>query len=144
MMQIIFINLSQDECWWDCLIISDQLVSGQAIGNPECLSDCFSKNGDTSCLAGLIEDVTSKGTCDDGRNPASTLNIWGWAELDNNCTLKEVGGGDYDGSGDYGSGGDYYDYKRDSGSGDYGSGDDNYDCYSYGTRVILILFLFSF
>ena len=96
----------QDECWWDCAIISDPsleiytLWTAQAIANPECLRDCFSKttgrwrrqkSSDSTCFAKLIEDVTSKGTCDTGNNPAAkfneTINLWGWHELDNDCTL---------------------------------------------------------
>jgi len=114
------------ECWWDCEILSHPLFTGQAIINPECLKDCFDQemetsNRDPSCLKSLIEDVTAKGTCeldDDSsavplQNPAPIfaaqgINVWGWNELENNCTLDVVAydGGDY--SGDY-----EYDYKRD-------------------------------
>merc|ERR1712227_529097 len=99
----------QDECWWDCMIISESVLAGQAITNPECMKDCFAtaasgtresrkkerKNGkkgkkerkggkkgretsdsDSNCLALLIDDVTRKGTCNDGYNPAPELNIW--------------------------------------------------------------------
>ena len=102
----------QEECWWNCMIISDRLVNGQAIANPECLKDCFLKtkrrknqNGkrgrrnevrdrqrsdsDSSCFASLIGDVTSKGTCDTALNPASQLNIWGWNELGNDCSWSD-------------------------------------------------------
>ena len=153
----------QDECWWDCMIISERAVQGQAITNPECMRDCFSDTSgtgrrrggkrrqhrrkkkrqmseeeDSSCFALLIEDVTSKGTCDDGENPAKELNIWGFNELGNDCGMvprpqtSSEGFGDYgtqgsdSGSGDYGGdysgdyGGDYSgDYSRDY-SGDYG------------------------
>ena len=115
----------QAECWWDCMIISGPSLAGQAIANPECLKDCFSDTSggrsdpDSVCFAKLIEDVTSKGTCDTGRNPAAGfneqgVNVWGWNDLDNSCTMTET---DSDGSGrqdtDDGSG---------SGSGDF-SGD---------------------
>ena len=78
------------------------MLSGQAIANPECLKDCFAKTSgggldaeldesDPSCFASLIDDVTSKGTCDDGINPAAqynaTVNFWGWNDLGNNCIL---------------------------------------------------------
>ena len=84
----------QDECWWDCAIISAPEVSGQAVTNPECLRDCFSNTmseDDSSCFSLLIEDVTSKGTCKTGDNPAEVLNIWGINELGNDCDLA---GGD--------------------------------------------------
>ena len=125
----------QAECWWDCVVLSDALLAGQAIVNPKCLKDCFVKKAsgggleaeldesDPSCFASLIDDVTSKGTCDDGNNPAAqynaTVNFWGWYDLDNNCTLEEVE--------------DWYDY------GDYtqqGRSVDrqgrSYDYYEYG------------
>merc|ERR1712223_505653 len=109
----------QDECWWDCMIISDSILSGQAITNPECMKDCFAaaasgrrrsgkkerrnkkkgrkggkkgrqtRDSDSNCLALLIDDVTSKGTCDDGNNPAKELDIWGWSNLANDCTMEE-------------------------------------------------------
>ena len=63
---------------------------------------------DYNCLALLIDDVTSKGTCDNGFNPAAMLDIWGGSELPNSYTLEEIESEyyyDY-GSGDY----DYYDY----------------------------------
>ena len=73
-------------------------MSGQAIADPECLKDCFDQIRDasdrnTSCLVSLIEDVTSKGTCEVENNPAAYLatqgiNIWGWAKLDNDCMLN--------------------------------------------------------
>ena len=44
----------------------------------------------SSCWASLIKDVSTKGTCDDGNNPAAELDIWGWSELENNCVLEEV------------------------------------------------------
>merc|ERR1712223_2096606 len=127
----------QDEGWWDCMIISGSEVSGQAITNPECLRDCFAavasgrrKSGkrgkkggkkgrkggrkgrqtsDSNCLALLIDDVTSKGTCSDGNNPAFTLGIWGANDLPNTCTLEE--------------GSSYYDYDYSSG------GRQDYDYY---------------
>ena len=142
----------QAECWWDCVVLSDALLAGQAIVNPECLKDCFVKKAsgggleaeldesDPSCFASLIDDVTSKGTCDDGNNPAAqynaTVNFWGWYDLDNNCTLEEVE--DW-----Y----DYDDYRRDlSEDEDSGSGlltekkqgrsvdrqGRSYDYYEYG------------
>ena len=75
----------QAECWWDCVVLSDALLAGQAIVNPECLKDCFVKasdggleaeldESDPSCFASLIDDVTSNGTCDDGINPAPQYN----------------------------------------------------------------------
>ena len=72
-------------------------MAGQAIANPECLIDCFSKGSDydSACFSSLTEDVATKGTCDTGDNPAHELDIWGWSELENNCVLEEV---------------DYYDY----------------------------------
>ena len=43
----------------------------------------------------MIEDVTTKGTCDVGGNPAPILaalgindNVWGWDKLDNTCTVE--------------------------------------------------------
>ena len=69
---------------------------GQAITNPACLRDCFSKSNtsdsvsNSSGWASLIKDVSTKGTCDDGNNPAAELDIWGWSELENNCVLEEV------------------------------------------------------
>merc|ERR1712037_333946 len=101
----------QDECWWDCMIISDRRVDGQAVTNPECLRDCFSdtsgttrrqrgkrrqqrgkrkrqaSEADSSCFASLIEDVISKGTCDNGQNPAAELNIWGFSDLVGDCVM---------------------------------------------------------
>ena len=80
-------------------------MSGQVITNPECLRDCFSKSStsgigsNSSCWASLIEDVTTKGTCDTGDNPAAALDIWGWSELENNCALDyayDYYSGDYD------------------------------------------------
>merc|ERR1712223_1254657 len=134
----------QDECWWDCMIISGSEVSGQAITNPECLRDCFAavasgrrKSGkrgkkggkkgrkggrkgrqtsDSNCLALLIDDVTSKGTCNDGNNPAFTLGIWGANDLPNTCTLEE--------------GSSYYDYDYRS-NGESGSGSGSGDHYNY-------------
>jgi len=56
----------QAECWWDCVVLSDALLAGQAIVNPECLKDCFVKKvggggleaeldeSDPSCFASLI------------------------------------------------------------------------------------------
>merc|ERR1712013_857565 len=38
----------QAECWWDCVVLSDALLAGQAIVNPECLKDCFVKMAETS------------------------------------------------------------------------------------------------
>ena len=86
----------QDECWWDCDIITDPLVAGAAIPTFDCLGDCFPDTG-TTCLSSLIKDVTTKGTCDTGYNPAAELsengvNIWGWNELPNECDFEE----DYD------------------------------------------------
>merc|ERR1712223_1500314 len=37
----------QDECWWDCMIISESVLAGQAITNPECMKDCFSDSSGT-------------------------------------------------------------------------------------------------
>merc|ERR1712223_2202292 len=143
----------QDECWWDCMVVSDSTLSGQAVANLECLSDCFSDASGTrkrksgkgrrggkkgrkggrkgrqisdagsSCYASLINDVTSKGTCDDGNNPAKDLNIWGWSELPNSCTLDVLESSDddyynYDYSEDSGSTSDYEDSGSGSGSGD--------------------------
>merc|ERR1712223_87367 len=66
-------------------------------------------DSDSNCLALLIDDVTTKGTCDDGTNPAFTLGIWGANDLPNTCTLEE--------------GSSYYDYDSSSRSnGDSGSG----------------------
>ena len=89
----------QDECWWDCIIISAQQVYGQAVTNPECLRDCFLNTtiSEDDCFALLIEDVTSKGTCKTGDNPAEVLNIWGFSELGNNCDLVERPAPDYGG-----------------------------------------------
>ena len=89
----------QEECWWDCTIIANPWVEGQVIANPECLRSCFSDsssdnpNTAATCFASLIEDVTTKGTCDTGANPAPILaqngiDLWGWSELDNNCTME--------------------------------------------------------
>ena len=79
------------------MIMSESLLSGQAITNPACLRDCFSsESGSSNCLASLVEDVATKGTCDGGFNPAKELNIWGWSDLGNDCTLEEIE--------------DYYDY----------------------------------
>ena len=60
-----------------------------------CLMDCFSRKVPGSlCFASLIADVTRKGTCDSGDNPASafneTVNFWGWYDLENVCELAEV------------------------------------------------------
>merc|ERR1712102_177449 len=104
------------------MIKSNSLLAGQAVTDPACLKDCFAatsgrrrqgrkkgrKNGkkgqrggkkgretsdsDSNCLALLIDDVTSKGTCDDGGNPAftegPTFGIWGANDLPNDCTLE--------------------------------------------------------
>ena len=87
------------------MIMSESVLSGQAITNPACLRDCFSsESGPFNCLASLVEDVATKGTCDDGNNPAASLNIWGWSELENDCILEEK---------------EYYDYYGGSGSGDF-------------------------
>ena len=94
----ILIIFFQDECWWDCTIIADPLLAGTAIANPECLVDCFSSfvNGDPDCLAFLIEDVTTKGTCTEATgNPAAELNIWGASTLDDQCTYEEDFDDDY-------------------------------------------------
>ena len=85
------------ECWWDCQVISDTKLRRQAIANPECLRDCVSKSStssgsgsNSSCWVSLIEDVTTKGTCDNGNNPAAELDMWGWSELPNSCELEEI------------------------------------------------------
>ena len=96
----------QEECWWDCEILPHPLFGGQFIVDLECLKDCFdqisdTRNRDTSCLISLIEDVTTKGTCEVDEdslasplfNPAPFIaselgiNVWGWTELDNDCTI---------------------------------------------------------
>ena len=111
-------------------------MAGQAIANPECLIDCFSKGSDydSACFSSLTEDVATKGTCDTGDNPAHELDIWGWSELENNCVLEEVDYYDYyygeyfSGSGHSGSG---------SGSGSRSHGDDDYSDYDYGYPMII-------
>merc|ERR1712223_467022 len=145
----------QDECWWDCMIMSDSALSGQAITNPECMKDCFAaaasgrrrsgkkgrknrkkgrkggrkgRDSDSNCLALLIDDVTSKGTCDTGSNPGFTYGIWGADELPNICTLEEAPC-DYYCDEESGSGDDYdYDY-------DYGSA--SRQDYDYGAAMII-------
>merc|ERR1711899_383419 len=77
-------------------------------------------DSDSDCFALLIDDVTSKGTCDTGDNPAFTLEIWGANDLPNDCTLEEAPC-------------DYY-CDEESGS---GSGDD-YDYYDYGSAAMII------
>ena len=94
----------QEECWWDCQIISSRLLKkapttpeyygfearanpllGQAIANPECLSDCF-QDEDSECLASLIADVAEFGTCNKPDNPANFLDLTGWKPLSDPCT----------------------------------------------------------
>lgn len=130
----------QEECWWNCETIADQAVDGLAIADLECLKGCFSKttinrDSDKACLVSLIEDVTTKGTCENGYNPApriakTGINMWGWNELENKCDLEQQWSSgyyyDYDYRSDSRSHYDYYD-NSDSGS---GSGD-YYDYYDY-------------
>merc|ERR1719278_2205472 len=100
------------------MIIADRRVNGKAITNPECLKDCFSDTSGTTrrqrrkmrqqrrkgkrqmseddsiCFALLIDDVTSKGTCKTGDNPAEALstpelNIWGFNELVGDCEMTD-------------------------------------------------------
>ena len=57
--------------------------------------DCFTRKVPGSrCFASLIADVTRRGTCDSGDNPASafneTVNFWGWYDLGNACELAEI------------------------------------------------------
>ena len=102
----------QEECWWDCQIVSNRLLHpdsfsfeaetnplfAQAIANPECLLDCFDQNGDSKCLYNLINKLsvsTDKGTCNwdscnegdcsSNCNPALCLDLPGWKPLFDSC-----------------------------------------------------------
>ena len=72
----------QEECWFDCQVVSDDKVGGRVIANPECLLDCFPKDSNLQCAREVIEKYIEKGVCPNAITPATILreeqgiNIW--------------------------------------------------------------------
>ena len=60
----------QEECWFDCKVVSHEKVGGRIIANPECLLDCFAN---LPCAREVIEMYNKKGVCPNAITPATIL-----------------------------------------------------------------------